>query len=260
MWAVTRWISPLIQQSMKKMVPAICHQGDQSQTRPKVETCLLTIVLLPYFSQLHNYKQQNSQLRRFEDVKVCWEALARVGWNCWLWWMNTLLNNGAAVSFKSATTMAAGPNLCGRGERQFGTLTGRVNLRTKTNKRHNGRNKARCLANLTGWIIFPNVPLLLSHLRHAVARPRATILTVKTCLALKCSEPLCPCPHGRASHSDCGSSYKASQRQPMWSLQGCFRIVSCLRFSFLFFSPSLKQMQTLHNISLFLVLNSEKLE
>lgn len=117
--------------------------------------------------------------------------------------MNTPLNNGAAVSFKSATATVAGTNLCGRGERQFGTLTGRVNLRTKTNKRHNGRNKARCLANLTDWIIFPNVLLLLSCLRHAVARPRSTILTVKTRLALKCSEPPCPCPRGRASHSDC---------------------------------------------------------
>lgn len=179
-----------------------------------------------------NYKQPKSQLRRFEDVKVCWETLARVGWNYWLWWMNTPLNNGATVSFKRATATEAGPNLCGRGERQFGMLTGRVKLWTKTNKWHNGRNKARCLANLTDWIIFPNVLLLLSRLRHAVARPGFTILTVKTRLALKCSEPLCPCPRGRGSHSDCGSSYKASQRQPMWSLQGCCRIVSCLQFPF----------------------------
>lgn len=142
------------------------------------------------------------------------------------------LNNGAAVSFKSATATAAGPNLCGRGERQLGTLAGRVNLWTKTNKRHNRRNKARCLANLTDWIIFLNVPLLLSGLRHAVARPRSTILTARTRLALKCSEPLYPCPRGRASHSDCGSSNKASQRQPMWSLQGCCRIVLCLSFPF----------------------------
>lgn len=98
-------------------------------------------------------------------------------------------NNGATVSFKSATATAAGPNLCGRVERHLGTLTGRVNLQTKTNKRHNGRNKECCLCNLTDCMIFPNVPPLLSCLRNAVTCPCSTILAVKRCLALKCSEP-----------------------------------------------------------------------
>lgn len=230
MWAVTRWTFPLIQQSIKKMVLQYVTKATHHKHFPKLRCVCWPSWYCPIFLSCTNYKQQKSQLRRFVDTKVCWETLARVGWNCWLWWMNTLLNNGAAVSFKSATATAAGPNLCGRGERQFGTLTGRVKLWTKTNKRHNGRNKARCLANLTDWIIFPYVPLLLSCLRHTVACPRSTILTVKTCLALKCSEPPCPCPHGPASH--CGSSYKVSQCQPMWSLQGCCRIVSCLRFPF----------------------------
>lgn len=111
--------------------------------------------------------------------KVCLKSLARVGWNCWPWWMNTSENNGAAVSFTSATAMAAGQNSCGRGERQHSTRTGRVNPQTKTNKRLNVRNKARCLGNLTDCIIFSNVLLLLPCLRHTVARPCATTLAAQ---------------------------------------------------------------------------------
>lgn len=199
MWAANRWVFTVIKHPIQKMAQAMRYQGDRShpigsrRAWPSYNCSVFSA------AQTGNAESLNSEVS--PTIKVCWKTLARVGRNCWLWWMNAALNNGAAASFKSATATAAGPNSCGRGERQLNALTGRVNLQTKSNKRYNGRNKASCLGNLTDRIIFPNVLLLLSCRRRRPSSLHHPCLVRNRYLALKCSQLLHTCPNGRGGHS-----------------------------------------------------------